>query len=83
MFSQLGFVPEGLPVDALEISPLHSAAEAAERFGQVRDYPLVRSSDAHRLADIGLACTAFTGAAPSVKELRKALRGEDRRAVLA
>lgn len=81
ILGQLGFVPEGLPVDALEVSCLHSPAEAAERFPQIAGHPLVRSSDAHRLAEIGAAFTTLEGASPCVAELRQALRRENGRTV--
>ncbi len=79
ILGQLGFVPEGLEIDAVEISRRCSVAEARERFPQIKDYPVVCSSDAHRLEDIGAVSTTFTGASPSVKELRMALFGENGR----
>ena len=82
LISQLGFVPEGLQIDALEVSLLHSIAEARNCFPQTRDYPLVRFSDAHQLDKVGAAFTTFTGDSPSVMELRKALLGEDGRGVI-
>jgi PHP family Zn ribbon phosphoesterase len=82
ILSQLGFVPERLPVDALEVSPLYSPAEARDRSGQIEGYPLVCSSDAHRLEDIGRTAFAFTGATPCAAELGRALRGEDGRKVM-
>ena len=82
IFSQLGFIPERLQLDALEVSPLQSPAEAREHFPQLKGYPLVRSSDAHRLADIGQAAFTFTGGSPCMAELRRALRGEGGRKVM-
>ena len=74
--SQLGFVPEHLELDALEVSASYSPAERHDRLPHISDYPLVSSSDAHALRQIGATWTAFTGASPSVKELRMALAGE-------
>ena len=82
ILSQLGFVPEGLEIDAVEISPLRSVSEARARFPAIEDYPTVCSSDAHRLTEIGTVCTTFTGVVASVKDLKKALLGLDGRAVL-
>lgn len=82
LLSQLGFVPEGLEIDALEISSLHSVSKALHCFPQIKGFPLVRSSDAHRLEQIGVACTTFTGSSPSVAELGRALVGEDGRKVM-
>lgn len=82
ILGQLGFVPARLPIDALEVSPRCSVAEAKRRFAQIKDYPLVHSSDAHRLAEIGTVWTAFSGDSPSVSELRMALSGEGGRTVI-
>ena len=82
IFSQLGFVPEGLHIDALEVSSRHSAAEARQYFPQTRNYPLVCFSDAHRLEEIGTAFTMFTGNAPCMMELHKALLGKAGREVI-
>jgi PHP family Zn ribbon phosphoesterase len=82
LISQLGFVPERLRIDALEISPLHSVSQAVHQFPQVRDYPLVSFSDAHRPEEIGERFTTFTGVSPCVRELSKALAGKDGREVM-
>ena len=79
ILSQLGFVPERLAIDALEVSPLCTVALARQRFPQTRDYPFVCSSDAHRLDDVGETTTTFTIAGACIEELRKALRCEDGR----
>ncbi len=82
IFSQLGFVPEGLKLDALEVSPRYSIADVKKNFPQTRDYPLVSFSDAHRLDDICTAFVIFTGDSPSVTELYKALQCKDGRGIL-
>ncbi len=82
IFSQLGFVPEGLELDALEISPRYSIADVKKDFPQTEDYPLVTFSDAHRLDDICTAFIIFTGDSPSVTELHNALLRKDGREVL-
>lgn len=79
VLSQLGFVPPGLQVDALEISSRWAVTEARARLPEIRDYPLVRSSDAHWLEDIGNASVAFTGDLPCIGDLRRALLGEGNR----
>lgn len=83
LIGQLGFVPEGLDVDALEISRLYSVSEAVGKFPRIGSFPLVRSSDAHRLEEIGVASTTFRAARPSVAELGKALAAEDGRKVMS
>ena len=82
IISQLGFVPKRLQLDALQVSPLCSAAEARDRFPHISGYPLVCSSDAHSLEQIGTTWTTFTGTSPSVKELRMALAGDSGRELI-
>ncbi len=80
LLGQLGLVPEGLALDALEVSSRRSIEEALRSFPQIEGYPLVRSSDAHRLSEVGAAATTFAVVSPCVRELRKALRNEAGRA---
>lgn len=80
IIGQLGFIPENLPLDAVEVSPSLNLNEARTRFGS--RLPLTASSDAHRLTEIGLATTSFRLADRTVAEIKKALKGEDGRAVL-
>lgn len=82
LLSVLGLVPEGLEVPALEISPLHTPAEALARFPGVAGYALLRSSDAHALEDVGKAPTPLLMAAASVAEVAMACRGEGGRRVI-
>jgi len=79
---QLGFIPQGLALDALELSPMISVEEARKRFPQCSDYPLITSSDAHSLTDIGKRTTTFLMEKVSVEEMRLALLGRGGRRVL-
>lgn len=83
IIGQLGFIPEGLKLDALEISSSLTIAEARERFPEIRKYTLVSSSDAHYLDDIGKAVTQLMIEEPTFEELRKAFHGIDGRSVLS
>lgn len=74
IFSQLGFIPDGLPIDALEISKNAQLDFARNKFVQCSDYPLVSSSDAHKLDDIGSAYTDVLMSEASFEELRMALK---------
>jgi PHP family Zn ribbon phosphoesterase len=74
IISQLGFLPEGLALDALEISPRSSAQEVTASFPWVAEFPLIACSDAHHPEDIGKAVTSFVAERPNIAELRKALR---------
>jgi PHP family Zn ribbon phosphoesterase len=81
LIANLGFVPEGLPLDALEISPKMNIEKACEALPQVRGFALITSSDAHFLDDIGVVSTTFWLERQVVSEIGKALRNEDGRRV--
>ncbi|MFH1114095.1 MAG: PHP domain-containing protein [Pseudomonadota bacterium] len=82
IFSQLGFIPEGLALDALEVSKRSDFETVKKTYRQSRNYPLLASSDAHYIADIGTVFTRVRMAEPSFRELQKALKGTDGRSVL-
>ncbi|MFH0959208.1 MAG: PHP-associated domain-containing protein [Pseudomonadota bacterium] len=75
IFSQLGFIPDGLQLDALEISKHTDCDSARKRFKQCSDYAMISSSDAHCLADIGTAFTEVEMIEASFDELRMAFKG--------
>ena len=79
IIGQLGFVPPGLPLDALEVSPSASQSQWA---GQHGDVPVITSSDAHFLSDVGRSSTVFFIAEPSLSEIGRAQREEGGRRVL-
>jgi PHP family Zn ribbon phosphoesterase len=78
----LGPVPDDLPVDALELS-WRLSPEEIESYR--RAYPgrvFVRSSDAHRLADMGREhCCSMVLESPCFDEIALALRGKGGRRV--
>ena len=80
LLGQLGFVPERLALDALEISPRLTMEEARTRYGP--SLPLLQSSDAHALREIGSAVTSFGLETASVEEIRKAFLGREGRCVI-
>ncbi len=80
IIGQLGFIPEELSLDALEVSPnyrLHNGVDNM-KYG----FPLVTFSDAHFLSDIGKSCTTFYINVPSFSEIMMALQGIEGRKVL-
>ncbi|TES84943.1 PHP domain-containing protein [Candidatus Aerophobetes bacterium] len=81
IIGQLGFVPRGLTLDALEISPLASREKRCS-FSQEYDLPLVTFSDAHCLDDIRRSFSSFLMGGVSVEEIKKALMGKDGRKVI-
>jgi PHP family Zn ribbon phosphoesterase len=82
IIGQLGFIPEGLALDGLEVSARTTVEEAKERFPQVKNYSVVSFSDAHYLEDIGKVTTSFLIDNPSVGEIHKAFLGEEGRRIL-
>ena len=81
LVGQLGFVPTGLPLDALEVSPRMPLAEARARFGALL-LPIVTGSDAHDPGAIGRAVTLMLLDRPSLSDIRLALAERHGRAVL-
>lgn len=80
LISQLGFIPPGLALDGLEISPRLSLAEARKRFPE--PYPLVTFSDAHDLKEIGAATTSFLITDLSFEEIVLSFRQQEGRKIL-
>jgi hypothetical protein len=79
LVGQLGMVPAGLELDALEVSEACPHGFRAEGAGSA--LPLVRSSDAHVLINIGKGRTSFTVEAATFDEIRMALQGRQGRSV--
>jgi hypothetical protein len=80
LLANLGLVPPDIPIEALEISRRMSPAEARQKFPQLEDFPLIQNGDAHCLDDL-LAVNVFTLAAPTVAELKLALRSVEGRSL--
>lgn len=80
LLSNLGFVPPGLALAALEISGRVLPEEASQRFPQIAGWPLVRSGDAHRLSEMR-ASTLLTLQSPRIRELALAFAGLEGRKV--
>jgi len=76
IIGQLGFIPKGLKLDAVEVS---TTTKITPEYG----YPVVTFSDAHFFPDIGNSYTNFMIEDISVDELRKALRNEMGRRICA
>jgi len=78
IIGQLGFIPEDLCLDAVEIT----GPSQKERASAARDFPMVVSSDAHFLEDVGKRRTCFLLEEITVEELRKSFKGESGRRVI-
>jgi len=72
ILGQLGFIPDDLYIDAVEV------------VGKVNDllYPFIRNSDAHMPEHIGRRYTEYMLEAPTFIELAMALRGEGGRYII-
>jgi PHP family Zn ribbon phosphoesterase len=81
ILGQLGFIPEDLSMDALEISPNINLYDAKEQFPGIEKFPIISASDAHHLDDIGKSTTSFLLETACINEIRKALNREDGRAL--
>jgi PHP family Zn ribbon phosphoesterase len=86
IIAQLGFIPEGLLLDALELSPNYKRKTVYITDRQVNPelygFSLVTFSDAHFLKDIGKSFTVFLMEDANINEIKKALSGEDGRKVI-
>lgn len=72
LLAVLGFAP--LPFEALEISHHLTMNEACHHFPEIRKFPVVQSGDVH-YRDGFLGMMEFGIQAPTIQEIRKALRG--------
>jgi PHP family Zn ribbon phosphoesterase len=81
LFSQLGFFPPELRVDALQISKLADEMNIREKYRISPDITIVKFSDTHFPADLGKIYTNFEMEKPSFNEIRMALHGENGRKV--
>ncbi|RLD94058.1 MAG: hypothetical protein DRI93_04475 [Aquificota bacterium] len=80
IIGHLGFVPEHLGFEAVEVSRATSPEKALEMWPELSKYVLLSFSDAHYPGDVGAVYTEFYMESPSFEELVRCLRGEgDRR----
>ena len=81
IIGQLGFIPEDLSLDGLEVSYRVPLNEVRKKVPGILNFPCISSSDAHFPDDIGKIKTVFTLAAPTFEEIRLALKGQDGRKI--
>ena len=73
IITQLGYVPENVPFDALEVAN-EGRLDAVLPFILAKDLPLVTFSDAHYLTDIGKKRIRLSCGEPTFPEVARALR---------
>jgi len=77
IISQLGFIPEGIDLDGIEIvNPVEGST------GVMYGFPFISSSDAHYIEDIGKRTTSFRLETASVNEIILAIKAKDGRGVI-
>jgi PHP family Zn ribbon phosphoesterase len=82
LLAQLGWIPDDLPLDGLELTSALDLKEAIERFPQIKGWPVIRGSDAHQPEELGKAWTRLRMAESSFEELKLALQGAHGRGVI-
>jgi PHP family Zn ribbon phosphoesterase len=83
IYSQLGFLPEKLDVDAVEISKKTTVEQFIALHPELKGLTVIRNSDAHYLEDIGSAYTLFYIEEASFAEIKQALKKENGRKTTA
>lgn len=74
---QLGFIPESIQLDAVEVS----SAGKKEDFTGI-SFPVITGSDAHEPDEIGSCFTCFFMEDVNLEEIKKSLLGQDGRKVI-
>lgn len=82
IISQMGFIPDDLFYDALELSRHITVNEFIRLHPELADSTFIRSSDAHYPDDIGYAFTCFEMEDRSFSEIRMALHETENRRVI-
>jgi PHP family Zn ribbon phosphoesterase len=78
LLTNLGLVPPELRLAALEVSRHLHPFDAKKKYPQLKPYPLLQGGAAHRLEEM-LGVNVFLLEAPTIVEIKQALRREDQR----
>ncbi len=76
LYYQMGFLPEDLYADAIEISRFTSEEQICRQHPELKKYSLIQDSDAHYPGDIGRVYTILEIEEPGFEELSQALKKE-------
>jgi PHP family Zn ribbon phosphoesterase len=74
----LGFVPDDIPILALEISRHISPKDAKVIYPQLNSFEIIQNGDVHRLSEF-IGTTFFEIENPSISEIKLALKKEENR----
>lgn len=77
----LGFVPDDIPIIALEISRHISPKEVKEKYPHINAFEIIQNGDVHRLSEF-IGTTIFEIENPSINELKLALKKEGNRSYI-
>lgn len=80
LLENLGFIPQDIPLPAVEISRHLNSKEAVQKFPQLFGYTLLKGGDAHRLDEL-LGANEFTLAAPTFAEIKLAVHSFEGRSL--
>ena len=67
---QLGFIPQNIQLDAVEVSYAGKRRDFTDL-----SFPIITSSDAHTVKDIGRSFTWFFMEEPNLEEIKKSFLG--------
>jgi PHP family Zn ribbon phosphoesterase len=81
VISQLGFLPDDLQPDAIEIFGIYSKEDFLARNPDLGKYTLIKSSDSHTLAQLGKRFSEFILEEASFSEIKMALDQKNGREV--
>jgi len=82
IYSQLGFLPEDLKAEALEISRVSELGHFRQEHPEIKRQTLIRCSDAHFPDHIGVAYTEYFIEMASFQEIKMALGGVNGRKIM-
>lgn len=82
IISQLGFIPQDLNVDALEISKYTTQKKFLEKNNYLKHHSFIQSSDAHYVENIGEVSTKIKMCGISFNEIKMALANQDGRTTI-
>ncbi len=74
IYSQLGFIPNNINIDAIELSASCDISGFIKQHPELNNYPIIRSSDAHYPNQIGIVSTIFDLDKLEFKEIKKAIK---------
>jgi PHP family Zn ribbon phosphoesterase len=80
LLENLGFIPQDIPLPAVEISRHLNSKEAVDKFPQLFGYTLLKGGDAHRLDELA-GFNELTLAEPTFEEIKLAFNSMEGRSI--